>query len=175
MPQQSITTPPQSTSSRTHRLSRGTIVYAAGFVVTHEQMVAMAHAACDDKFLKRYRSLPVFALKWHVSRYNYEILDGDSPRTYLFAVHFFPWRGNELKDAPALTDEQRKAWLERYGQHTASETYEERTAPYPTDGAVADFLEQCIQEVIADHNLWHFLEPAFPRMLSLQRAHMCQC
>ncbi|KAJ7824396.1 hypothetical protein B0H14DRAFT_3145720 [Mycena olivaceomarginata] len=86
-------------SSRTHRLRRGTVVYAAGFVATVDQMESMARNVCDAEFLKRHGDDCVYALKWHVSRYEYEILDNDRPGTYFFAVHFFPWRGADLKKA----------------------------------------------------------------------------
>ncbi|KAJ7939774.1 hypothetical protein B0H13DRAFT_2300486 [Mycena leptocephala] len=127
-------------SSRTHRLRRGTVVYAAGFVATVDQMESMAR-------------------NWHVSRYEYEILDNDRPGTYFFAVHFFPWRGADLKKAPALSDEQRDFWHQTFGRHAAAESYEERTVPYPTNGGAPQFLEGRIQDVIATHDLWHLLEP----------------
>ncbi|KAJ7765813.1 hypothetical protein DFH07DRAFT_809879 [Mycena maculata] len=151
-------------STRTHRLCRGAAVYATGFVVTLAQMEAMSRAACSANFLARHGGDPIFALKWHVDRHKYEILDGDQRDELLFAIDFFPWYG-DLKDAPVLSEEQKKVWFEVYGQHAAEsyESYKVRTVRYPTDGAAAYFLEERVQEAIAVHNLSHLLVPIVPR------------
>ncbi|KAJ7503937.1 hypothetical protein B0H11DRAFT_1905826 [Mycena galericulata] len=146
-------------SSRTHRLRSGTVVYAAGFVATVDQMESMARNVCDAEFLKRHGGDCVYALKWHVRRYEYEILDNDRPGTHFFAIDFFPWLGADLKKAPALSDEQRDFWHQPFGRHATAESYEERTVPYPTNGGAPQFLEGRLQDVIAAHDLWHLLEP----------------
>ncbi|KAJ7029063.1 hypothetical protein C8F04DRAFT_1117422 [Mycena alexandri] len=153
-----------ATSSCTHRLRRGTAIYATGFPLTPSQLEDMARIACPPKFFERHGHDPVFALKWYVSRHKYQLLDGDHPGEYIFAVHFFPWCGDP-QDAPlalrTLSDEQRKVWHEMYGRHAGTD-YEERTVKYPTHGAVAAFLEKRLQQVIAEANLWDLLEPVVP-------------
>ncbi|KAJ6626473.1 hypothetical protein B0H10DRAFT_1998499 [Mycena sp. CBHHK59/15] len=163
-------------SSRTHKLRRGTVIYATGFLVTHPQMQAISRSVCDDDFLARYGHELILALKWRANEFKYEILptkDNDRASHHLFAIKFFPY----LKDVPAtasivfsrlcsLSNEQKNAWHETFGKHTGVplDDYEQITMRYPTNGAAADFLQQQLQEVInADCELWELLEPIVPR------------
>ncbi|KAF7371750.1 hypothetical protein MVEN_00031500 [Mycena venus] len=166
-----LTPTTMAASSRTHRLRRGTVIYATGFLVTRTQMEDMARNVCPDSFIARHGRDLAFALMWYVSRHKYELLDGDHPGDHLFAVHFFPWYG-DLKDAPpalcSLSAEQKYAWYETYGRH-AGKDYEERTMKYPTESAAAPFMEKRLQEVITEANLWDLLEPAVPSGVACAR------
>ncbi|KAJ7784973.1 hypothetical protein DFH07DRAFT_786425 [Mycena maculata] len=163
--------PQASSTVRPHKLRRGVGVYTTGFILNHTQLTAISLAVCDEAFRRKYKGDPVFALKWHVDRYHYELLpieDGDDTVPHLFAISFFPY----LKDATTsdklfsrlrcLSDEQKNTWHERFGQHAglALEDLEPHTIRYPTNGAIADFLGQELQAAInANKELWDFLVP----------------
>ncbi|KAJ7812960.1 hypothetical protein B0H13DRAFT_500013 [Mycena leptocephala] len=162
---------PQPSSVRPHKLRRGVGVYATGFILNHTQLTAISLAVCDEAFRRKYKGDPVFALKWQVDRYNYELLpmeDGDDTVPHLFAISFFPY----LKDATtsdklfcrltSLSDERKNKWHERFGQYAglALKDLEPHTMRYPTNGATADFLEQELQTAIdANKELWDCLVP----------------
>ncbi|KAJ7838974.1 hypothetical protein B0H13DRAFT_1911490 [Mycena leptocephala] len=162
-------------SSRTHRLRRGTAIFATGFVVTQVQMEAMSRGACDDAFLANHGRDLVFALKWRASLHDYELLPLRDPQSgdHLLAVHFFPCP----KDATSsdifirhssLLDEQKNAWYDTFGKHTDVELkdYEIMTIRYPTNGAAAHFLPEKLQEVSnADRDLQKLLEPIAARRI----------
>ncbi|KAJ7043806.1 hypothetical protein C8F04DRAFT_678599 [Mycena alexandri] len=158
-------------SVRLHKLRRGVGVYATGFILSCTQLTAISLAVCDEAFRKKYKGDPVFALKWHVDRYNYELLpmeDGDDTVPHLFAISFFPY----LKDATtsdklfcrltSLSDERKNTWHERFGQYAglALKDLEPHTMRYPTHGATAHFLGQELQAAInANKELWDCLVP----------------
>ncbi|KAJ7485062.1 hypothetical protein B0H11DRAFT_2231268 [Mycena galericulata] len=136
-----------SESSRTHKLRRGTVIYATGFILTHSQMQAISRSVCDDAFLSRYGHDLILALKWRANKSKYQILpiNDDAHARHLFAIKFFPYL---QKDVPAtasnmftrlcsLSDEQKNTWHETFGKHTGMQLqdYEQMTIPYPTDGA----------------------------------------
>ncbi|KAJ6463482.1 hypothetical protein C8R45DRAFT_1025920 [Mycena sanguinolenta] len=160
-----------SKSHHPHTLRRDVRIYATGCVLNEEQMTAISRAVCDDAFCKKNPGGPVFALKWFIGRYRYELLpidNGNDSMPHLFAISFFPY----LKDATSSdalfsrlsspSEEEKKMWFERFGQHTGIklEDLEMYTMLYPTFGAIESFVISQVQQVInSREELWHFLVP----------------
>jgi hypothetical protein len=118
-----------------YKLRTGVGLYAVGFVVTQQQMAAMADLACPS-FTALYGKDGVLALKWHVSRHQFEVLDTVKTDTYFVAVHFYPWpAGPGRKDPPpdlaGVPQDRRDLWQDTYGRH-APGTCEEVSYLYPT-------------------------------------------
>ncbi|KAJ7173801.1 hypothetical protein C8R46DRAFT_123487 [Mycena filopes] len=147
-----------------HRVAPGVGVYTTGFVLNTAQLTAISLAVCDDTFRKN----PVFALKWHIERFHYELIpleDGDDT-PHLFALSFFPYTKNakvsdaRFNRARSLSEQQKNVWQERFGRHAglSLDDMELHTIRYPTHGAIANFLEQEIEAAVRSNNeFWEFM------------------
>ncbi|KAJ7349011.1 hypothetical protein DFH08DRAFT_959210 [Mycena albidolilacea] len=139
-------------------------------------MTAISLATCDADFLRdhRHASDPVFALKWGVSDYNYELIPikyGDFTGPRIFAVSFFPY----AKDV-APGDELYERLCLRFEKHggVALEECEMFPMRYPTNGAVADFLAAELEAAVTGNKeLWiqKFLVPFAPPRISTIFGH----
>ncbi|KAJ7700245.1 hypothetical protein B0H14DRAFT_3904371 [Mycena olivaceomarginata] len=124
---------------------------STGFIVSQAQMTAYL-----PRHMRR-REGPLFALKWRISDYNYELIPikyGDLTGTHIFA-RLCSWP-REGRDA---------LWYEAFGKHggVALEECEMFTMRYPTNGAVADFLAAELEAAVTrNRELWKFLVPFTP-------------
>ncbi|KAJ7911175.1 hypothetical protein B0H13DRAFT_2660652 [Mycena leptocephala] len=124
-------------------------------------LTTISLAVCDEAFRRKYKGDPVFALKWQVDRYNYELLpmeDGDETVPHLFR--------HLLLSLPERRHYFRQAVLSPYlfvrlaEEYMALKYLEPHTMRYPTNGAAADLLEQELQAAIdANKELWDCLVP----------------
>ncbi|KAJ7202259.1 hypothetical protein B0H12DRAFT_1162810 [Mycena haematopus] len=145
-----------------YKLRRGVGLYAVGFLVTQEQMAAIANLACPS-FIALHGKDGVLALKWHVSRHKFEVLDTVKTDTYFIAVHFYPWpAGRDRKDPPPslkdMPQDRRDLWQDTYGRHALG-TCKEVSYLYPTCIGSPYFLSDYLEKVVVARRLWDVLEP----------------
>jgi hypothetical protein len=82
-----------SSAPQGYRLRLSVGIYATGFIVSQAQMTTISLATCDADFLRDHANDPLFALKWRIPDYNYELIPikyGDLTGPHIFSVSFFP-------------------------------------------------------------------------------------
>ncbi|KAJ7768158.1 hypothetical protein DFH07DRAFT_807937 [Mycena maculata] len=143
-----------------YKLRSGVRLYAVGFVVNQQQMAAIA-GALPSSFTDSYGKDGVLALKWHVTRHQFEVLDTVDPENFFVAVHFYPWyfgRDPPPSDVAAIPRGRRDLWQDTYGQHAPGSCVEVSYV-YPKFIGSPYFLPDYVENVVANHKLWELLEP----------------